>query len=215
MSVRLRAFILAVFFSSLASASVLKLGYINFEAAFAKEQEAQKHIKDLEAKENAILEGEQKARVDIESKMNEFRKSMAKLSEKARSEKENALSSEISSLQQQFNQKRQDLLQERQQILVDLESKNRLILDSLAKEEKFDVVFSSSALVYVSPEIKKNDLSEKVVDRYNKAYPVKAEAKKPAKDSKKRKAEGDEAKEDKKPKVESEKAPKEEKKSKK
>lgn len=180
LSIKVLTFLLSVSFSGLvcAESAGFKLGYINFEKAFQEELEAKKHIQELEGKETAILEGEQKARVDIEGKMSEFRKSMAKLSEKARQEKETALTNEIALLQQQFNQKRQDLLQERQQILVDLESKNRLILDSLAKEEKYDMIFNSSSLLYVSPEIKKNDLSGKVVERYNKAYPVKVETKK-------------------------------------
>lgn len=166
--------------------STLKIGYINFDIAFAEEQEAKEYSSKLEEKEKKILAAEDKARTDIESKMLDFKNTESKLGEKAKQEKQVALSNEINLLQQKFNQERQSLIQERQTILTDLEQKNRLILNSLAKEEKLDIVLNSSAILYLSDELKKNDLSKKVSERYNKAYPVKKDDKKDKKDKAKK-----------------------------
>jgi Skp family chaperone for outer membrane proteins len=163
-----------------APAAMPKIGYVNFEVAFAQENEAQKHTADLEKEERAILEREQKARGDIETKMAKFQESMAKLSDKARQEQQMALGEEINKLQEQLNQKRVEHGQKRQHILGDLENKNRLLLESISRKESYDLVFNSAALVYASDEIKKNDITGKLVAEYNKAYPVKAEPAKAA-----------------------------------
>jgi Skp family chaperone for outer membrane proteins len=168
----------ALFFVSAATDAprVAKYGFVNFEAAIAQEKEAQIYIKELEDGENKINQDEQVARVDIEKKMTNFRASVASLSEKARQEKETQLSNEIGMLQQQFTQRRQELGQKRQDRLRQLEDKNRLLLDSISKNGGFDMVFNAAALVYVSDDMKKNDLTGKLVESYNKAYPVKPEA---------------------------------------
>ncbi len=167
---------LLLFAAASDSPRVPKLGFVNFEAAISQELEAQKYIKGLEETENKINQDEQVARVDIEKKMTNFRTAVAKLDEKARQEKEAQLSEEIGRLQQQFSQRRNELGQKRQEVLRQLEDKNRLLLDSISKNGGFDMVFNAAALVYVSDDIKKNDLTLKLVESYNKAYPVKADA---------------------------------------
>lgn len=153
-----------------------KFGFVNFEAAFAQELEAQKYIKELEALEASIAADEQKARVDIEAKMTKFKNSMAKLKEDARMAEENKLSAEIGELQQKFNDRRNKLMADRQQKVAELENKNRLLVESISRKGSYSMVFNAASLVYVSDEIKKNDLTQDLVNQYNKAYPVKAAA---------------------------------------
>lgn len=158
-----------------------KIGFVNFEVAFSQEQEAQRYTKELENDERKIAEDEQKARVDIEAKMNAFKAGMSTLNDKARQDKETALSKEIELLQQQFTQRRTELNQKRQHILQDLENKNRLIIDSIAREKKYRLVLNKAVVIYSSPEAnKEDDLTPMVVERVNKAYPVKAEGPKKA-----------------------------------
>lgn len=170
----------AVYAEGDAKAGLLKIGYVNFEIAFAQEQEAQKYTAEVEKEERAILEGEQKARTEIEAKMAKFQESMAKLSEKARQDQQTALGNEINALQQQFTQRRSDLDEKRRRILADLENKNRLMVDSLSRKDNYSIVFNSASMVFVSEDIKKNDLTVKLVAEYNKTYPVKPEAPKKA-----------------------------------
>lgn len=163
--------------AAIAETRAQKLCFVNFEAAISLEVEAKKYLEGLETAERDINNDEQKAREDIEKKMTNFRSSMAGLAEKARQEKEAQLTAEISKLQQQFTQRRMEQNQKRQEISRQLEDKNRLLLDSISKNAGCDAVFNAAALVYVSDEIKKNDLTQKLVDSYNKAYPVKGETK--------------------------------------
>lgn len=158
-----------------AAVEPFKLGYVNFEVAFAQEQEAQKYTAELDKEERAILDKEQKARTDLEAKMAKFQQSAAKLSDKARAEQQTALGEEINKAQEQLNQLRNDLTQKRQRILSDLENKNRLVLESVSRKDNYSVVLNSVALVYVSDELKKNDVTAKLVAEYNKLYPVKVE----------------------------------------
>ncbi len=166
--------------SLLADTKVPKYGFVNFEAAIAQEQEAQKFIRELEAEEIKIGESEQKARVDIEKKMKNYKDTVASLSEKAKAEKEMQISAEIGELQQKFQQQRSELGQKRQDRLRVLEDKNRLLVNSLSENGGYDMVFTSQALVFVSEPLKKNDLTQSLIAAYNKAYPIKADAAKPA-----------------------------------
>lgn len=166
----------------------LKIGYVNLEIALSQELEAQKFVKELEKEEQDILDAEQKASMEIEKKFADFQNSMSKLSEKAKMDKQNALGTEYNSLKQHFSQRRMDVNKKRQDIVTNLENKNRLKLESISRKEGYSMVFNSAALVYVSEETKKNDLTAKLVAEYNKDYPVKVEGpKKPAaKDTKKK-----------------------------
>lgn len=181
--------------SAMANADEQKIGYVNFEIAFAQANEAQKFTTELEAEERSILEREQKARTTIEGKLAKFQESMAKLSDKARQEQQMALNDEINKEQDALNKLRTDYTQKRQRILTDLENKIRLQVESLARKEGLDIVFNSVAMVFVSDKIKKNDLTTKLIAEFNKAYPVKAEpakkgapAKSPAKPAEKKAA---------------------------
>lgn len=158
----------------------LKLGWVNFEAAFAAELEAQKYVKDLEAQENLIAVDEQKARTDIEAKMAKFKGAVAKLSDTARAAEEAKLSAEIGELQQKFTDRRSKLANDRSAKVTELENKNRLLVESLSRKGGYSMVFNSATVVYVSDEIKKNDLTQELIAQYNKAYPVKAAAPKAA-----------------------------------
>ncbi|MCA9507362.1 MAG: OmpH family outer membrane protein [Myxococcales bacterium] len=154
-----------------------KFCYVDFNTAIAREAEAQNYLQGLETAENDINNDEQKARADIEKKMTDFRSSMASLSEKARQEREAKLSAEISQLQQQFTQRRMEQNQKREQISRQLEAKNKLLIDSLARNNNCDITFNAAAIVSVSDEMKQNDLTPKLVESYNKAYPVKKDSK--------------------------------------
>lgn len=156
-----------------------KFGYVNFEMAVSLQEEAKRDLGELDKTEAKINEDEQKAREDIEKKMANFRTSVASLSEKARQEKENALGEEIGKLQQLFAQRRSDLAKKKQELITKLENKNRLLLDSIAKNGSYDAIFNAAALVYVSNRLE--DVTGKLVEAYNKAYPVKAPAKAPVK----------------------------------
>ncbi len=160
------------------SSQTPKFGYVNFEMAVSLQEEAKRDLGELDKLESKINEDEQKARVDIEKKMANFRSSVANLSEKARQEKENQLGEEINKLQQLFNQRRTDLAKKKQELIARLENKNRLLLDSIAKNGGYDAIFNAAALVYVSDRIE--DVTNKLVEAYNKAYPIKAPGKAPA-----------------------------------
>lgn len=154
-----------------------KVGYVNFDVAFAQELEAQKYIKELETEDSKIREDEQKARVGIETKMNKFQSNMNKLSPEALQKEQAALANEYSNIQQQFYQRRQELEKRRHLVQGELENKNRLLLESISRKESYDMVFNAAALVYVSDGIKKNDITMKLIAEYNKAYPIKPEPK--------------------------------------
>jgi Skp family chaperone for outer membrane proteins len=162
------------------AAPEFKPGFVNFESAFAAELEAQKYVKELEAQENSIGADEQKARIDIENKMAKFKTSVAKLSDAARAAEEAKLSAEIGDLQQKFADRRTKLANERSAKVSELENKNRLLVESISRKGAYSMVFNSATVVYVSDEIKKNDLTQELVAQYNKAYPVKPAAAKPA-----------------------------------
>jgi len=166
--------------SALAAPEQQKLGWVNFEAAFSAELEAQKYVKDLEVQENLIAADEQKARTDIEAKMAKFKGAVAKLSEAARAAEEAKISAEIGELQQKFSDRRAKLANDRSTKVAELENKNRLLVESISRKGNYAMVFNAATVVYVSDEIKKNDLTQDLIAQYNKAYPVKAVASKPA-----------------------------------
>jgi outer membrane protein len=167
--------------SAIAAPEAMKMGYVNLEIALSQELEAQKYTKELEKEEQDILDAEQKAGADIEKKVADFQKTSAKLSEKAKLEQQTALGNEYNNLRQQFAQRRMDVNKKRQDILANVENKNRLLLESISRKEGYTLVFNSAVLVYVSEDIKKNDITAKLVAEYNKAYPVKVEGpKKPS-----------------------------------
>ena len=162
------------------AAPELKLGMVNFEMAFAQEQEAQKYVKELEAQENLIAVDEQKARTSIEAKMTKFKTAATKLSDAARAAEEAKLSAEIGDLQQKFTDRRSKLANDRAAKVTELENKNRLLIESISRKGGYAMVFNIATLAYVSDEIKKNDLTQELIAQYNKAYPVKATPAKPA-----------------------------------
>jgi len=165
-----------------------KIGIVNFDIAFRDEHEAQKLTKDLEKEEQEILDTEQKASMEIEKKVAEFQKNMPKLSDKAKMDQQTTLSNEYNNLRQQFAERRVNVNKKRQEGVANLENKNRAKIESIARKENYSLVLNSAAVIYASDEVKKNDITSKLVTEYNKEYPVKAEA------PKKGKGKGDEAK---------------------
>ena len=118
---RFALFLLLAMSSLQLSASVApeptKIGFVNFESAFAQEHEAQKHTADLEKEERGILETEEKARRDMELKMAKFQESMPKLSDKARQDQQTVIGKELDKLQQDLSMKRAAHTKKRQEIL--------------------------------------------------------------------------------------------------
>jgi Skp family chaperone for outer membrane proteins len=171
----LSAFIMAISINApvLAALGTGKIGYVNIEQALVLELDAQELFKKLEEKERKILDDEQKASSEFEKKFADYQKSLPKLSDKAKIEQQQALTNEYQSLQAKFTQRRKEVMEERQKIIADLENKNRLLLECLARKEKYDIIYNSQALFYVSEEIKKNDITGKLVEAFNQAYPIK------------------------------------------
>jgi outer membrane protein len=154
------------------------IGYVNIEQALTMELDAQKSFQELEKEEQEILNGEQKASAEFEKKFADYQKSLPKLSDKAKIEQQKVLTDEYQSLQAKFTQKRKDVMEKRQRIIGDLENKNRLLLESLARKKKYDIIFNSQALFYVSDELKKHDITPELVKSFNEAYPPKGDTKK-------------------------------------
>jgi Skp family chaperone for outer membrane proteins len=154
----------------LAAITPVNFGYVNIEQALTMELDAQKSFQELEKEEQEILNGEQRATAEFEKKFAAYQK----LSDKAKVEQQKALADEYQSLQARFTQKRKDVMEKRQRIIADLENKNRLLLESLARKKKYDIIYNSQALFYVSEELKKNDTTAELVAEFNKAYPLKA-----------------------------------------
>lgn len=167
---------------SLSSAAEQKIGYVNMELALSRQLEAQKHTRYFEEEENKILKAEGEARTSIEKELASFNDSKSKLADAARLKKETELGEKINKLQTQFAQRRMELNQKRQEILQQLQTKNQLQIESISRKGGFSMVINSAALLYVSDDVKKNDLTDKLVAAYNEAYPVTDGAKKaPAK----------------------------------
>jgi Skp family chaperone for outer membrane proteins len=168
-----------------------KVGYVNFDVAFAQELEAQKYIKELETEDSKIREDGQSARVRIEAKLKilqseveKFQGTMSKLSPESLQKKQEHLqkqqatiAQEANKMEEALNMRRQELEKRRHLVQGELENKNRLLLESISRKENYDMVLNAAALVYVSDGIKKNDITMKLISEYNKAYPVKPEPK--------------------------------------
>lgn len=182
---RLKILLLVLAAQGLASTFVaaetsVKHCFVFYDRASAQEEELKKYTKELENDERAIIDAEQKARTMLETKMNKFQESMAKLSDKERQKQQTDLGNEITNLQQKFTQQRNDLNQKKERILADIDSKNKLLVTSIGQSEKCSIIHNGATIVYLSDDMKKNDITDKLVERYNKAYPAKAE---PAKKS--------------------------------
>lgn len=160
-----------------ASVNLANIGYVNIEQALSMELDAQKLFKDLETEEQEILNAEQKASAEFEKKFADYQKSLPKLSDKAKMEQQAVLTGEYQGLQAEFTNKRRNVMEKRQKIIADLENKNRLLLESVARKKKLDIVYNSQALFYVSEELKKNDITSELVLEFNKAYPLKTDKK--------------------------------------
>jgi Skp family chaperone for outer membrane proteins len=148
--------------------SNLVIAYVNFQQAFAQEEEVQKRMKVLEEEEIKIAMDEQKARESIEKEV----ALMNKLTEKARLEKEKALGEKVNSFQKDFTDRRTVLTKKREEAVADLENKNKLLIESLAKRNGIDIILNSAAMVYASENLKKNDMTLELINDFNKAYPV-------------------------------------------
>lgn len=178
-----KAMLLALvpFSGAMAAVDALKIGYVDFEAALSQEHEAQKYTKELEKEEQDILGREEKERLAIEKKIADFQKSMPTLSEKAKLEKQTALGNEYKEWQETSTKRRMEANKNHQKIGASLQDKNRFKLESIAKKEGYTMIFNAAALAYASDELKKNDITPKLVAEYNKDFPVKVEGpKKPA-----------------------------------
>lgn len=185
MKIRTNYFLALLVLSSaiaMATTDVTKIGFVNFDKAFAEEHEAQKFTKELEQEEQGILEAEQKASMEIEKKLAEFQKKMNVLSEKAKMDQQAALSKEYNDVREKMGQRRMEVSKKRQDIVSTLENRNRFVLETVARKEGLSLVLNGAAVVYLSDELKKNDITSKLVEAYNLAYTVK-------KDDTKKKAE--------------------------
>ncbi len=177
-------FLLSLLFSysSMAETAVSKIGFVNFDNAIKEENEAKKFIADLEKEKEQVLKSEQEKTAAFQKKVEDYKKTSASLTPKAKEEKEMALTQEMSTLQQSFQLARLSLQQKEQSMLADLETKNRLLVKSIAEQNGYGVVLNMAAVVYASEkELKANDITSKLVEQYNKAYAVKPAAKAPPK----------------------------------
>lgn len=147
-----------------------KFGFVNFEAALSQELQAQQVIGELEAEEIKLNQAFQQAQADLEQKVAAFKATAASLNNKAKEEAEMKLGNEYGALQQKFSQDRMNSAQKRQVELGKLEEKNRVLLNDISQKGGYDLVFNSAALVYVSDEIKKNDLTQSLITAYNNAF---------------------------------------------
>lgn len=154
-----------------AEVAVPKIGYVNVELALSKQVEAQKYTKSFEEEENKILKDEADARTSIEAKLTTFNSTKGKLTEEARMKQETQLGEEINKLQTQFAQRRMELNQKRQNILTQLQTKVQLQIESISRQGGYTMVLNSQAILFVSDAMKKDDLTDKLIAAYNKAYP--------------------------------------------
>src|SRR6516164_1385144 len=116
------------------AATELKFGFVNLEAVFSALHEAQKYVKDMEAQENLIVADEQKARIDIETKMANFKNAAAKLSDTARAAKEAEITAEIGALQQKFSERRAKITNDRAARVSEIENKILLLIESIGRK---------------------------------------------------------------------------------
>jgi Skp family chaperone for outer membrane proteins len=158
-----------------AAAQGPKIGYVDFEAAFRKEEEAQKYVKELEDEERKIFEDEQKARIDIEAEMAKLQASMLKLEKAAQQKQQNAFSDKVTKLQQEFTEKRTTLEKMKQSKQRELQEKNQFLIGSIAREGGYALIINIATLAYLSDESKQHDITDKLVLKYNQAYPAKKE----------------------------------------
>lgn len=152
-----------------------KIGYVNMQAAVAQEDEAQKVINEIKAEQQKLAEQAQKTQVEFQAEVAKFEAAQAKLDDKAKVTQGNALRTKFNDLQKQLTQQEEALQKKHQEKLSDLERKNALLIEAIAKEGKYAFVQKSETLLYVSPEMV--DLTGELVKRFNVAYKVKADPK--------------------------------------
>lgn len=177
----------AILFAAIGSSVVnadMKIGVVNFERAAQLEAEVQKAMVDFEKKDRAQAEKDKKTRQDLEKMMAEFQKKMPALNDEARQAEQTRIGEQVQKAQTQSEAAHQQIAQERQAAINDFENKNRLKLESIGKKGGFDFILNAIVAPYISPELKKNDVTDLLAAEYNKDYPVKAEPVKKAPEKK-------------------------------
>lgn len=174
----------------------LKIGIVNFQRAIQEEKLAAEKMKQLETAERALVEAQQKAQSSMEKKISDHQAAKEKLNTKMMKETNKAviekeakgiadaeqkLSAEIANLQKDFGERQQKHEANIQQEKADLELKNKLLVESIARKKGFSLVLPIEVLPYVSEEYRKeNDITDLLIADFNKAYPVAKPAAKPA-----------------------------------
>lgn len=164
---------LAAAFAGPATASAqglsnLKIGVVNINQALNK-SEAGERSKNILLAAKGQLESELKSKeADLNAKREALKNNMM-LTPKARQAKEQELQDMEQSLRRDV-QKAQHELQERERKLTEsIYVELRTVIESIAREEKYDLVLEKNAAnVILFATAKLEDLTDKVIKRYNK-----------------------------------------------
>lgn len=155
----------------------LKIGVVNVQAAVEQQHEPQKYLKEFESEEQKLLKDKEQAHMSLEAEMMKLQKEKSKMTEKAWGDKEEAFRKRFSLEQEKFSKADMAFNQKKQSYQLELENKEKLLIESIARKKGFSMVINMAAVPYISEDMKKSaDITPELVAEFNKAFPVKPKA---------------------------------------
>jgi len=163
-----------------ASALDLKIGIVNINKALNTSQAGERSKKILMAAKNQ-KENDLKAKdAQFRKLVDDTRSNSMMLSETAKAEQEKQLRDKENALRLEVQDAQRELQEQERKLTESIFSDLRTVIASVGKEKKYDLILEQGAsqVILYTP-LKFDDLTDEVIERYNKTQGNKVEGKKP------------------------------------
>ena len=163
-----------------ASALDLKVGIVNINKALNTSQAGERSKKILMAAKNQ-KENDLKAKdAQFRKLVDDTRSNSMMLSETAKAEQETQLRDKENALRLEVQDAQRELQEQERKLTESIFSDLRTVIASVGKEKKYDLILEQGAsqVILYTP-LKFDDLTDEVIERYNKTQGNKVEGKKP------------------------------------
>lgn len=163
-----------------ASALDLKIGIVNINKALNTSQAGERSKKILMAAKNQ-KENDLKAKdAQFRKLVEDTRSNSMMLSDTAKADKEKELRDKENALRLEVQDAQRELQEQERKLTESIFADLRGVIASIGKEQKFDLILEQGAsqVILYTP-LKFDDLTDEVIERYNKTQSSKVEGKKP------------------------------------
>ena len=150
---------------SLAQAADIKLGFVSIAKILNSAPQAEAASKRLEQEFAPRQKGLVEAQKSLRKQEEKLSKDGAVMSESQRRSLENEIRNQARELKRTSDEFREDFNLRRNEELGKFQKQVLEVINSVAKEEGFDLVVNDSATLYFSPQV---DVTEKVLKRLTK-----------------------------------------------